>query len=459
MDFDASWCTVCDKLIAPKRYQVPIEQPPPPAPAPPPSSPQPSRKYPAPSSHPRALINTAHLAPSKAKKTKANPRKPGLVSGTGRLRTNGTVKAPPPAPQPAQPIRYRTVIDQSPQGLYCSDDCRIADLNSIHRGLPVYPDRDVRPALARPPSPSTSSSSESSTSSGSKSYPDHVQKMAKQFGFPPLPDLNTIYHDDSTDEDCYGGPDEYTGGIMMANKRIEAVIPGPRKQPTTRWEEPQPLPKPIPGWTDGSNAWRASVYGFTNPPAAKTDNFKTIRPARQARRTSTCALYTVADPTEDLYTQFSEALTRRTESRLSSPSPSSSSTTSCSAPKRERSLLRPGAEGKLLVPDVKLKVRSSSSASLSSMSPSSRRSVRSPLSTSSTFSEDAPPKRPTVETRSWSYDNVLTYPIMEHPKNIVKRKEKRIVDGEEVEVEIEVELPPKKLFLFPPSVRPINQRS
>lgn len=48
---------------------------------------------------------------------------------------------------------------------------------------------------------------------------------------------------------------------------------------------------------------------------------------------------------------------------------------------------------------------------------------------------------------------------MEHPKNIVKRKEKRVVDGEEVEVEIEVELPPKKLFLFPPSIRPINQRS
>ena len=47
---------------------------------------------------------------------------------------------------------------------------------------------------------------------------------------------------------------------------------------------------------------------------------------------------------------------------------------------------------------------------------------------------------------------------MEHPKNIVKRKEKRIVDGEEVEVEVEVELPPKKLFLFPASIQPTNQR-
>lgn len=64
-------------------------------------------------------------------------------------------------------------------------------------------------------------------------------------------------------------------------------------------------------------------------------------------------------------------------------------------------------------------------------------------------------KRPTVETRSWSYDNLKTYPIMQLPPKIVKRIERQIVDGVEVEVEIEevVEEPRKRLFLFPAPIR------
>jgi len=116
-----------------------------------------------------------------------------------------------------------------------------------------------------------------------------------------------------------------------------------------------------------------------------------------------------------------------------------------------------GAEGKLLVPDIKLKVHSNSSTSLSSGWSSSAAGSRKDVSLASDTSDDESKlskaaKRPVSENRSWSYENFKTYPIMPFsPKE--KRLEKRIVDGREVEVEVEVEQPLKRLFLFPPSLR------
>jgi len=136
--------------------------------------------------------------------------------------------------------------------------------------------------------------------------------------------------------------------------------------------------------------------------------------------------------------------------------------------KKERSLVQPAAEGKLLVPDVKLKVRCGSSASIlrseatsprSSSARSSRRSSKSPLSTTvddtnQDICASFTLRRPTVETRSWSYDNIKTYPMMQAPPKKVKQVETQIIDGEEREVEVEVEVheTPKRLFLFAPTV-------
>jgi hypothetical protein len=60
------------------------------------------------------------------------------------------------------------------------------------------------------------------------------------------------------------------------------------------------------------------------------------------------------------------------------------------------------------------------------------------------------PKRPCVETRSWSYDNLVTYPVMPPIPKKEKRIQRQVVDGEEQEVEVEVEItqPLKRLFLF-----------
>lgn len=54
------------------------------------------------------------------------------------------------------------------------------------------------------------------------------------------------------------------------------------------------------------------------------------------------------------------------------------------------------------------------------------------------------------QTRTWSYDNIKTYPVMMPPAKKEKRIEHRMVDGEvkEVEVEVDVVQPLKRLFLF-----------
>ena len=52
--------------------------------------------------------------------------------------------------------------------------------------------------------------------------------------------------------------------------------------------------------------------------------------------------------------------------------------------------------------------------------------------------------------RSWSYDNLMTYPVMQPPRRREKRIQKQVVDGEERDVEVEVEITQsfKQLFLF-----------
>ena len=293
----------------------------------------------------------------------------------------------------------------------------------------------------------------------------------------------------------------------------------------------------IPGWNDGSNAWRAALYSFAPTaiacttetsvggiftqvqsssnvamPSAAYDGFvasphrtahsvkerkaaaEGLRPNGPIRRSSSSSdadrMPSTRRRTEDslMMEKFSHSFVR-SESRASLSNLSSSAPSARSPMRRERPLLPQGAEGKLLVPQVMMRVPGSvSTASSSSLpalsedscdSPTSstrsiprRRSgqsstkpvVRSPLSVhSSTDDSDSsdgenvkkmgtirPPvkrqnssKRPTVESkflpvpslesilivllpsdRSWSYDNVLTYPTMEMPAGLPKSNQK-----------------------------------
>lgn len=125
---DTSWCPVCDKLILPRRYAVAIEAPPPVL-APPPLARQPSGRGKA------GGTANAHL------KALARNHGGGLLHGTGRIRPGGGLKRNASTsnmvptlqqqqPAPAIPIaaRERIVIDQGQTPLYCSDECRKADL-------------------------------------------------------------------------------------------------------------------------------------------------------------------------------------------------------------------------------------------------------------------------------------------------------------------------------------------
>lgn len=127
---DTSWCPVCDKLILPRRYAVAIEPPPqPPALAPPPLTRQHSGRGKA------GGTANAHL------KALARNHGGGLLHGTGRIRPGGGLKRNASTsnmvptlqqqqPAPAIPIaaRERIVIDQGQTPLYCSEECRKADL-------------------------------------------------------------------------------------------------------------------------------------------------------------------------------------------------------------------------------------------------------------------------------------------------------------------------------------------
>jgi hypothetical protein len=91
------------------------------------------------------LSNLSFTATKQTDKAVANVRqkknavrgKGGLVHGTGRVKPNGTIrrsdsnssKKSASEPAPLEPSKQRLVIEQGPTPLYCSDECRLADLN------------------------------------------------------------------------------------------------------------------------------------------------------------------------------------------------------------------------------------------------------------------------------------------------------------------------------------------
>lgn len=419
MDNDTSWCPVCDRQIQPKRFLVPVAPPPIPAPAPPPSSP-----------HSPALRRST-------KNSGTIRQRPGLVNGTGRLKPNGSLrqsKSPVPAPPP---LKHRVVIDQGPTPLYCSDECQMADIN---HGLPhnFHPDREPRSFSpvsfsSRPATDSDSacSSVESQSSVESTHIAPSLAKLAAMYNFPPFPPPAPVDDEDDIPTSC----NVYSSGIMMASRRItEELLPGPRKRDDYGRISREPR-KPIPGWTDGSNAWRNSIYSLS---AAKPQQSFAARSSigvpstatspsfsRSARHSTSLPPKTSESDSEMLH-RFSSSFTHcasrasvASSAALRSSSSSASSFSTMSPTKRDRSLVRRGAEGKLLVPDVIMRVSSSASTtSLSSdwSATSSRKSLRSPLSRASTsFSEDDFPQRcdsasslphasrPTVESEYHAY--------------------------------------------------------
>ncbi|KAI9573634.1 hypothetical protein HD554DRAFT_2013125 [Boletus coccyginus] len=511
MNYEESWCPTCDRQIMPKRFTVSVAQPPPEQPPAPPSAPADS------TSPPKNQQADVSARTSRAKSGTIRPRGGGLVQGTGRMKprrsdstgagANKTRPSPPqsqvqPQTKPTAPTKLRTVIDQGPIPLYCSDECRLADLSRFNGALPI----NYNPDRASPPLPPVphnsferpiSCDSEDESSSGSSldsclsssDFPTvspSIATLAAMYDFPPLPPPPPIVPVQSTAPTELEFRNDYQGGVMMAAKRIQAALctDPAAKRPTLRNELPPPQ-KPIPGWTDGSDTWRESVYSFS----PRSDSVATVGvPSKSFAATSSRGVHwtsndlvTSSSPplpaqprssqplprstqsyTDELYAKYSLPLSRRSESRsalfpsTAQSTPPLSPASTSSRRRRETPLVKPGAEGRLLVPNVTMRAHSASSQSISSAS------LCSPLSRyPSAISEDSmwneqhntsasASSRPQVQVRSWSYDNIKTYPIMMPPKKKEKRIETRIVDGylKEVEVEVEVVQPLKRLFLF-----------
>ncbi|KAF9521941.1 hypothetical protein CPB83DRAFT_900097 [Crepidotus variabilis] len=234
-------------------------------------------------------------------------------------------------------------------------------------------------------------------------------------------------------------------------------------------------PKPL-----SSREKFASAYSFSIPPPAPTFAYSSQQWSAQVSGhhthslpSSSFAVSSHPSPLDssELLAKFSDKFTKRCEARIK--------TTSASSCARKQNLIASSARGKLLVPDIELKAHTGSSSSLSStqsLTPLSSPATSTTGDTVSSFrpgrSTSSPPlatrflseederyspswtlRRPTIETRTWSYDGVTTYPIMQLPPKKITRIERRVVDGEECDVEVEVEVYEKKkcLFLFAPT--------
>lgn len=211
------------------------------------------------------------------------------------------------------------------------------------------------------------------------------EQFAKFYGFtlpPPLP----VQEDPDN-----GYPYESEGGIIKSRDQPIPIANSASSSSTV----------------SSSSASSSSSNDSYNPPS-----YRSTPPPPQFRRSSSYRASSSV-PTYPCPLDHDELLAKFNDQFIHSRSqPSSSTSTPASPPsptKRERSILPPSAEGKLVVPNVKLKVRCSSSASIDS--PPSRRSTssrKSPLSAPSCVSQfDSKEvftsftlKRPTFESMS-----------------------------------------------------------
>ncbi|KAJ4481999.1 hypothetical protein J3R30DRAFT_3402666 [Lentinula aciculospora] len=282
MDFDTAWCPVCDRQISPKRTTQLV------------------------TTDPRPAIghSSAQVVIQSARQRNAQNR----------------------------PVtKTKTVIDQGPYPLYCSDECKMADM--LHQHEDVY---------APPTYPIYHSSN------------SHHNKSENTEGSPPS-DIESDCLSSTTTDVSYPSPTSENSALPTSTpitcqpkQRSRSFLTGSSSNSVPRY-----IPSSLPTTSAFSSAFR-DYEGKSTPPTQ--DDF--------------------------LLSQFQGSFTRRSESRVSMYSSLSSSTSrsppSLSAlstsPRRERPLLPHAAQGKLLVPEVYVRVptrpsasRRESSSSLASM--------------------------------------------------------------------------------------------
>ena len=335
-----------------------------------------------------------------------------LVYGTGSEKPSGVIRCPD----------FNSKNEQGPTPLYYTDEFRFADLNTSdgffesdynpHRQPPSlrpiphnpfpsltfpasrYPESDFSSFTDSSSEFSDFSTSSSTDSAIELSDTDHCHaRLAPLYGFPPLPPRPPLLRQGSGRN--VDVSKQYQSGVMMAAQRIKANLckEEPKRSSSVHLDQPPPKERrSIPGWTDGTDGWRTEVYSFAKPrdhslPADEREDPK--RPykglvassQRQGGVYSSPNVKCLAaqplseDPTspprnstvDELYSKYNLAFARRSESRTSMHTSSADLSMAGSIPttvapmvkKKEVPILKKGAEGKFIVPNVKLKVSTS----------------------------------------------------------------------------------------------------
>lgn len=277
------------------------------------------------------------------------------------------------------------IIDRARPSLCCSDECAAGpkiNYNPEHHGpltaataallhlaeeiprnssIISSPDGETSSDLSKAPSLTTTPAVIQSKSQ-SGHIPSGYAALASIYDLPPCPPPPPFQPDPKPKPTIESPADEYTSGIIMVARRMQSILGRPEVQRTTQMV--------IPGWTDGSNKWRASVYSFARPSEdvdVSSDGVFDNRnnayrgfvstPCR-SRRSHISGRATPQTPqtlarahseAKELYSKWDMSFADRCESRAKMfPNYAS---------KISRGILKKGAEGLLLVPDVQMKRR------------------------------------------------------------------------------------------------------
>jgi hypothetical protein len=204
-------------------------------------------------------------------------------------------------------MKTRTIIDQSPLPLYCSDECRMVDLHRLDGGFeydfdplcsaeaqsppalsPCRPGSDVSDPESVPEPclfPSITSLDHMASARTYAEMGPEIARIATQCNFPPLPPPMPLATQKPAPRAATLA--DYNGGIIMAGRRMKEVFAQPPLKkgmsPAERYtaELERKVRKPIPGWTDGSDAWREDMYSIS-----PGKDWTVLDPHDKANRTS-----------------------------------------------------------------------------------------------------------------------------------------------------------------------------
>ncbi|KAJ7861584.1 hypothetical protein B0H14DRAFT_3134537 [Mycena olivaceomarginata] len=174
---------------------------------------------------------------------------PGKAPGGTMLRRGAVTRV----------LKNRVEIDQSP--LFCSDQCRQREVGPKY---PEWESANTTDVLNDDVSDQYCHEAPKESTPNTRSLA--ILQRAYGWDLEPAALLQNLPRALPTQGKRQTLLEEFTSGVMMANRRIDAVLPR-----TLKPGERAPPLAPVSGWTDGSQAWRPSTYSFAPPPRSRAD--------------------------------------------------------------------------------------------------------------------------------------------------------------------------------------------